>query len=257
MEENRRQTCASIGHSYQGTKETFSDFCSKSSAPGLNKIVQPQSSYVKVFWYVAVLATALCLLSHLGIIIDSYFRYEKIQQGEIKYEVPRYPHITVCNNEPYSEEGRKAADSKMRDFSQYRRNLANLNMEKNVNKILFKVSTVAAEVANLGLESAMESGHEVKNIVVHCILVSKKCKDISTDTRLVKALLNPFFLNCFTIKGSVLEKVNPQTGLLGSLSLILHSEYSDLKHKLYNKGVTENQIGMRIIIHEQETLYCY
>ena len=255
MKESGKDSRKTLHVKCRGNKDTVSDFCSNSSAPGLSKIVQPQSLYLKAFWYIRVLCTAVSLVIHLCFIADSYFQYETIQQTQIKYEVPSYPDITICDNEPYTKKGREIAQRTMNKFVQYRLNLSkSLNNGKDVNRTLYQLTTVAAEVANLGIKSAMQSGHSIHNIVVHCMFVSKKCTDILRETRLVQTYFNPFFLNCFTVKGSVLENVNVQTGILGSLSLILHSEYSESNNTLYRKGFGENQIGKRITIHEQGTL---
>ena len=65
----------------QKAKDTLSDFCSNSSAPGLNKVTQPRPLAVKIFWCVAVLGTMACLVFHLYIIIESYFQYDKIEEN--------------------------------------------------------------------------------------------------------------------------------------------------------------------------------
>ena len=49
-----------------------------------------------------------------------------------------------------------------------------------------------------------------------------------------------------------MEKIKLERGAFGSLSLILYSEIAP-GQRLYNMGVNDNQMGMRVTIHEQNT----
>ena len=234
-------------------KDTLSDFCSNSSAPGLNKVTQPRPLAVKIFWCAAVLGTMVCLVFHLYSVIEKYFQYDKIEETETKEDVPNFPDITICDNEPYSSDGRKQAESKMQTFLMYRRNLSKIAYEdQEMNDILYQMSNVAAEVANLGIDFAKKAGRKISDIIVYCTCASKKCVDIEKEQRLINYHFSSYFINCFTMKGSVLEKIKLERGAFGSLSLILYSEIAP-GQRLYNMGVNDNQMGMRVTIHEQNT----
>ena len=133
----------------------------------------------------------------------------KSKRTETKDEVPNFPDITICDNEPYSSDGRKQAESKMETFLMYRRNLSKIAFqEQEMNDILYQMSNVAAEVANLGIDFAKKAGRKISDIIVYCTFASKKCVDIEKEQRLINYHFSSYFINCFTMKGSVWKKSN-------------------------------------------------
>ncbi len=237
--------------------KTLRGFCTETTAHGPGRIASASSTGKKIFWSLVLFFNSISLMCHLYALIYDYFQYPTVQTAQWIEETPKFPDITTCNNQPYTREGLLLAHDRIADFLQYRNswNDHDKNLSSRTEKNLYYVSGISAEVANLGVDAAIKAGQPSEDLFVFCQFVSKRCDVLSEHTQTVQRYFHPNYLNCYTIKGAVLGNYNFEPGVLGGLSLIMHSNgFYASDRELYLKGFTDNQLGLHITLHEQNTV---
>ncbi len=221
---------------------------------GLSRTVLPKSTTYKLFWSLIYAGATIGLLVNFSYVATNYFEFKTLQITITQKEVPDFPDVTVCSNNPFSSVPEsptaRRAYNENEEFRKFRDQLAEDNDDMNLVKSLYYIS---AEVANTGLELMSELGPKPDNIIVSCKYKNYNCSSLGKDS--IKVFVSATLTNCFTFSGSAVDKQDMEGGVENGLSLILHTDVAHRNtNSHYYMGNVANQDGIVVAVSQQNTV---
>ena len=251
----------------QELKDTFWDFCEKTTAHGWGRVAGASTYIIKILWLVLTVSALTMTTLHITGLVVQYLDYSSEIKWELDVSEIAFPSVTVCNIIPMSMSTAEILlQNQSTNFYQWYNLTKHLDyfeeMAEKINKsyeyelIKNRMTQPIGYFENIGAAEAQYVGHQPMDFLLGCTFGIQHCnyKDNFTYFQ------NPNYYNCYTFNGGNTSRENlvsttagPQSGL----SLILYTE-SDNGDDLYNGTYHTmsnilNAAGIRVVVHAPDT----
>ncbi len=165
----------------------------------------------------------------------------------------QFPWITICSNEPVSQDSAIENRKYTTLFGQY---LTQLRFAVTINPNLTTIekamliqwyTSKEAMFANFPLKKRHVFGQKLRHIIIDCKFFRTPCNMSS-----FKLLQSPIYYNCYTF--SNVSQQSSAVGVQNGLSLIMKGQDVSMYGKYNEISNIDNSAGIRVTIHEPHTI---
>lgn len=225
----------------------------ESTAHGLAKIATSVKTKRKVMWALLVIVGFTAATLQLSLLVKKYLQFSVVEVSEMKTGMPvEFPAITICNIQAISltkiKQQMERNTSKVVDWVKFQQ-CSKFGEQQT------RMESTQAFFENLN-EEAMASGHDIKDILLHCRFNQQKCN----ANNFTHFFDGQNYFNCYTFNSIrqsekiLIHATGPEYGL--SAVIALDNDDPPLgTYGLYNvNNNIAHSAGLRVQVHAPNTM---